>query len=187
MSHRRERARYGIVVGRWLAVTTWVYGRIGNYAVNFQVFGLPNAGDNSGNMNGTPSLNYTFSDGTSDTIVFAEKVRHLADNYDSLWSHGDWCVPYMATFAYGSANGGVGYTTADTEGGPPVPGTVGPASIFLVQPPIGTANPSLASTPHVIMNVLMADGSVNSLSGNIAPTTWWALCTPAQGDVPGDY
>jgi prepilin-type N-terminal cleavage/methylation domain-containing protein len=165
-------------------VGLWAYG---NYAANFQVFGAPNLGDNGANMNGSPSLAYSFPDGTSDTILFAEKARHLADNYDSLWAHGSWCVPYMAVFAYGSANGSTGYTTADTEGGPADPGIVGPASKFQVQPPYGTANPSLASTAHLTMNVLMGDGSVRSLSGGINPTTWWALCTPAQGDIPGDY
>jgi prepilin-type N-terminal cleavage/methylation domain-containing protein len=162
----------------------WAFG---NYAANFQVFGAPNAGDNSANMNGTPSLARTFSDGTSDTILFAERVRRSANNYDSLWAHGAWCVPYMATFAYGAANGSIGYTTADTEGGPAEPGIVGPASKFQVQPPYGTADPSRASTPHQTMNVLMGDGSVRSLSGSIDPNTWWALCTPAQGDIPGDF
>jgi prepilin-type N-terminal cleavage/methylation domain-containing protein/prepilin-type processing-associated H-X9-DG protein len=165
-------------------VGLWAFG---NFASNFQVFGAPNAGDNSGNMNGSPNLINTFTDGTSQTIMFAEKARHLADNYDSLWAHGSWCVPYMALFAYGSPNGSTGYTTADTEGGPAIPGTVGPASKFQIQPPIGTANPSLASTPHVTMNVLMADGSVGSLSASIDPNTWWALCTPNQGDIPGPY
>jgi prepilin-type N-terminal cleavage/methylation domain-containing protein len=162
----------------------WAFG---NYATNFQVFGAPNAGDNGANMNGSPSFAFTFQDGTANTIVFAEKARHLADDYDSLWAHGSWCVPYMALFAYGSANGSTGYATADTEGGPAIPGIVGPASKFQVQPLPGTANPGLASTAHITMNVLMGDGSVQSLSAGIDPNTWWALCTPAQGDVPGDY
>jgi hypothetical protein len=165
-------------------VGLWAFG---NYAANFQVFGAPIVGDNGGNMNGSPSLINSFSDGTSDTILFAEKSRHLANDYDSLWAHGGWCVPYMALFAYGSANGGIGYTTADTEGGPAEPGIVGPASKFQIQPASGTANPCLASTAHLTMNVLMGDGSVRSLSGGIDPNTWWALCTPAQGDIPGDY
>jgi prepilin-type processing-associated H-X9-DG protein len=105
-----------------------------------------------------------------------------------LWAHGSWCVPYMATFAYGSADGTTGYTTADSEGGSlPAPGIVGPASKFQLQPPIGTADPSRASTPHNTMNVLLADGSVRSLSGTIDPNTWWALCTPDQADFPGDF
>jgi prepilin-type N-terminal cleavage/methylation domain-containing protein len=163
-------------------VGLWAYS---NYAANFQVFGAPNVGDNGGNMNGNPSLARSFPDGTSNTILFAEKARHTADDYDTLWAHGSWCVPYMATFAYGSANGGTGYVTADTEGGPPHPGIVGPASMFQIQPVIGTADPSRASTAHTTINVLMGDGSVLSLSGGIGPNTWWALCTPAQGDIPG--
>jgi prepilin-type N-terminal cleavage/methylation domain-containing protein len=165
-------------------VGLWAFG---NYAANFQVFGAPSAGDNGANMNGSPSLARSFADGTSNTILFAEKARRSADNYDTLWAHGSWCVPYMATFAYGSVNGSVGYTTADTEGGPAHPGIVGPASIFQVQPRIGTADPSRASTAHDTMNVLMGDGSVLSLSGSIDPNTWWALCTPAQGDVVGPF
>jgi len=158
----------------------WAFG---NYGVNFQVFGLPSAGDNAGNMNGTPSLASSFSDGTSNTIMLAEKARVSADNYASLWAHGSWCVPYMAIFAYGSADGTQGYTTADTEGGPAIPGTVGPASKFQVQPRNGTADPSRAQTPHLTMNVCMADGSVHSLSGSLDTNTWWYLCTPAQGEV----
>jgi prepilin-type N-terminal cleavage/methylation domain-containing protein len=166
-------------------VGLWAFG---NYAANFQVFGAPNAGDNGANLNGTPSLAYSFLDGTSSTILFAEKARHLANNYDSLWAHGGWCIPYMATFAYGAPDGSYGYTTADTEGGPAQPGIVGPASLFQIQPVVGTANPSLASTAHNTMNVLMGDGGVRLLSGGISPTTWWAICTPAQGDIPGsDY
>jgi len=158
----------------------WAFG---NYGANFQVFGLPSAGDNTGNMNGSPSLTNSFSDGTSNTIMLAEKARVSADNYASLWAHGSWCVPYMAVFVYGSADGTQGYTTADTEGGPAIPGTVGPASKFQVQPRNGTADPSRAQTPHLAMNVCMADGSVRSLSGSIDPNTWWYLCTPAQGEA----
>jgi prepilin-type N-terminal cleavage/methylation domain-containing protein len=159
-----------------------------NYAANFQVFGSPNAGDNPNNMNGTPDLTSTFPDGTSTTILLAEKARVAADSYASLWAHGAWCVPYMALFAYGSADGSRGYTTADTEGGPAIPGSVGPASLFQVQPPIGTADPARAQTAHRAMNVCMADGSVHGLSGSLDPNTWWYLCTPAQGEnIAGDW
>jgi len=33
------------------------------------------------------------------------------------------------------------------------------------------------------MNVALADGSVKILSGSLDPKTWWALCTPAGGEV----
>jgi prepilin-type N-terminal cleavage/methylation domain-containing protein/prepilin-type processing-associated H-X9-DG protein len=161
-----------------------------NYAANFQVFGLPGAGDNNNtNMNGTPNLDNSFTDGTSNTILFAEKARRCTGGYDTLWGHGNWCVNYMALFAYGTADGMRGYTAGDTEGGPAIPGTVGPASLFQVQPKFGTADPSRAATAHPgTMNVGLGDGSVRGLSGAINPLTWWALCTPAQGDViSGDW
>ncbi len=37
---------------------------------------------------------------------------------------------------------------------------------------------------HPGMNVCLGDGSVRFLSDSIAPATWWALCTPAAGDIP---
>jgi hypothetical protein len=35
------------------------------------------------------------------------------------------------------------------------------------------------------MNVCLADGSVRFLNIGMSGTTWWALCTPASGDLPG--
>jgi prepilin-type N-terminal cleavage/methylation domain-containing protein len=164
--------------------------QFGNYAANFQVFGSPSAGDNNAaNMNGTPSLVNSFPDGTSNTILFAEKARVCQAYYASLWAHGNWCTNYMALFAYGTADGTSGYTSGDTEGGPAIPGTVGPASMFQVRPPFGTADPSRASTAHTgTMNVCLGDGSVRGLSSAIDPLTWWYLCTPAGGEViSGDW
>jgi hypothetical protein len=162
-------------------VGLWAFG---NYGANFQVFGLPQAGDNPGNMMGQPDLGKSFPDGASNTILLAERYRRSADNYASLWAHGAWCVPYMALFAYGAADGSVGYVTADTEGGPPHPGAVGPVSKFQIQPmPFTSADPSRAQTPHAAMNVGLGDGSVRTLSGSIDPNTWWSLCTPAGGEV----
>ncbi len=164
--------------------------QFGNYAANFQVFGYPGAGDNNvTNMKGNPNLDSSFLDGTSNTILFAEKARVCMESYASLWAHGYWCVNYMALFAYGTADGTRGYTAGDTEGGPAIPGTVGPASKFQVRPPYGTADPSRASTAHTAtMNVGLGDGSVRALSDAIDPLTWWYLCTPAQGDVvSGDW
>jgi len=38
------------------------------------------------------------------------------------------------------------------------------------------------------MNVAMADGHVQAINLTISPETWWALCTPRDGDIPGnDY
>ena len=33
----------------------------------------------------------------------------------------------------------------------------------------------------------LADGSVRSLSATLGGNVWWALCTPAGGDLPGEF
>jgi prepilin-type N-terminal cleavage/methylation domain-containing protein/prepilin-type processing-associated H-X9-DG protein len=161
-------------VGKW----AW-----SNYGVNFQVFGKPDAGDNAAaNMQGAARIQSSFADGTSNTIVFAEKFRRCG-SYGSLWGHGSWNVPWMALFAYGNRDGTAGYSSNANPAG-----SVGPGSKFQVQPiPWQTAcDPSRAQTPHTgAINVCLADGSVRPLSGGLDPGVWWALCTPAGGEAVG--
>ena len=155
-----------------------------NYGMNFQVFGNPDAGDNAAaNMQGASQLQ-TISDGTSNTMLFAEKYRRCGSN-GSLYGHGSWNVPWMSLFAYGNRAG----TTAYASNSNPA-GSVGAASKFLVQPnPYATAcNPSVPSSPHSgIIQVGLADGSVKGLSSGIAGATWWGLCTTNGGEALGDY
>ncbi len=48
--------------------------------------------------------------------------------------------------------------------------------------------PYMAQTPHASgMLVAMGDGSVRTLNGRIEYATYWALVTPAGGEVPGDW
>jgi prepilin-type N-terminal cleavage/methylation domain-containing protein len=157
-----------------------------NYGANFQVFGNPGAGDNAGlNMDGKGRIPSTFSDGMSNTILFAEKFRRCGNN-GSLWAHGPWNVPWMNLFAYGNQQGTAGYTSNSAPAG-----SVGPASKFQVQPtPWQTAcDPSRAQGLHTGgITVGLGDGSVRMLSAGVSPATWWALCTPALGDLPdSDY
>ena len=45
-------------------------------------------------------------------------------------------------------------------------------------------DPRRAATAHPGgIQVCLADGSVRSLSPAISPETWWAACTPADGEV----
>ncbi|OWK39956.1 hypothetical protein FRUB_05846 [Fimbriiglobus ruber] len=152
------------------------------YASNFQVFGNPSAGDTApGNANGSPNIASTFSDGTSNTIMFAEKTTQLNGSW-CLWAHGGWNNSYGPTFAYGSANGLTNYSTGMSSS----TGYVGASSLFQVQPKPGTGDPGKASTPHTgVILVGMSDGSVKNLTSSIDPAnTWWPLCTPSQGDLP---
>jgi hypothetical protein len=47
----------------------------------------------------------------------------------------------------------------------------------------GQCDRRLASTPHNVMQVALADGSVRTLSASITPQTWAAALTPAGGEV----
>jgi len=157
-----------------------------NYGANFQVFASPSRGDTSDYSNMQSSLTLaTISDGTSNTVFFAEKFRRCSPGgaaYASLWGHGGWNMPYMATFAYGDPTGSVGY--AQRSG---IVGVVGLNAMFQVIPQNSTAcNPLTNQAIHT--NTLLAglgDGSVRTVSTGVSATTWWAALTPTQGDMLG--
>lgn len=136
----------------------------GCYAANFQVFGQPDSG-----WQGEPRLPATFLDGTSHTILFAEKYARCGQK-GSLWARSGEYDKWTPTFAFWSR---------------------GPRSLFQTRPNpwASLCIPTRASTAHPAGLVVgMADGSVRTLSPGIDPSAWWALCTPAAGDVPvGDY
>ncbi|HEX5272510.1 MAG TPA: DUF1559 domain-containing protein [Gemmataceae bacterium] len=180
-----------------------------SYAGNFQVFGgaqnastVVTLANGASVWDGQANLSSTFLDGTSNTILFAEKyarcngtgnpggtwwmcgVFHGLQSFTSEQGQGDDSFPgdrLSAVFA-----GGVG-----------IDGTrwlQGAASKFQVQPPFFLANPGpcdkrLASSGHNAgMNVTLADGSVKYLSQAVSPTTWWDACTPAGGEaLPSDW
>jgi prepilin-type N-terminal cleavage/methylation domain-containing protein len=170
----------------------WAYG---SYAANFQVFGKPDVGDNNGaNTQGAANLTRTFQDGTSNTIMFAEKYSRAANTNDGcqrglLWAHGGWNLAWMPEFAYGSANGQQNYASGWDCGGP---GSVGPNSKFQSQPNPWATYPAWMSYAHSGhtggMNTTLGDGSVHYISAGVDATIWWYLCTPAQGEViNGDW
>src|SRR5262249_3923040 len=135
----------------------------GDYAGNYRVFGTggPQTGQGLGRI---PT---SIPDGTSNTILFAEKYARCHDQ-GTAWARID-TDPWQPTFGVF---------------------VFGPASRFQVRPtPFdGSAcDPRLASTPHGSgMQVCLADGSVRSLMAGISPQTWWAACTPAGGEILGD-
>jgi prepilin-type N-terminal cleavage/methylation domain-containing protein len=133
----------------------------GSYAGNFRVFGLSGAAD----WEGAARLPATFPDGTSTTLLFAEKYARC-NAQGTQWGRVD-TDPWQPAF-------GVFLT--------------GPASKFQHRPTpyAGAAcDPRLASTAHTGgMQVCLADGSVRSISTGISPETWWAACTPNGGEAP---
>jgi prepilin-type N-terminal cleavage/methylation domain-containing protein len=157
----------------------WAYG---SYAANYQVFGAPDQGP--GGWDGNARIPATITDGTSQTILFAEKYN-LCGGSGALWGHGSWENNWIPVFAYGNKQGTVGY---QTPGGWLGPGKVGPGSKFQVAPnPYQSrCDTSLAQTAHSSgMNVGLGDGSVRPLAASISGTTWWYACTPNGEDILG--
>jgi prepilin-type N-terminal cleavage/methylation domain-containing protein len=132
----------------------------GSYAGNFRVFGIGGAKD----WEGAARLPATFPDGTSNTILFAEKYARC-DAGGTLWARVD-TDPWQPAFG--------AFLT-------------GPTSKFQLSPTpyAGPAcDPRRAATAHVGgMRVCLADGSGRSITAGISPDTWWTACTPAGGEV----
>jgi prepilin-type N-terminal cleavage/methylation domain-containing protein len=117
------------------------------------------------------------SDGTSNTILFAEHyARCTKDPYvegGSLWAYDVVKNPWPLHPGF-AINWNVD--------------SIGPNSLFQVRPtPFeGNCDPTRASTPHRGgMLVALVDGSVRSLAPSISGDTWWAACTPNNGEVLG--
>jgi len=160
-----------------------------SYAGNFRVFGnlgataVPAIGDGVGSAviaswRGRPTLAASFGDGTSNTLLLAEKIgqcnstgpypgRQGGGNAWARWDGLDYWQPAFAAFATG---GGSRFQVR------PLPWSNG-----------GPCDPRLAQALHAGgMNACLADGSVRFLSGGMSDATWWALCTPNSGDTLAD-
>jgi prepilin-type N-terminal cleavage/methylation domain-containing protein/prepilin-type processing-associated H-X9-DG protein len=174
-----------------------------SYAGNFNVFGnysLPTTNSVAA-WDGKTKL-ATIKDGTSNTIMFAEKYSRCngpTNPGGTWWMRGVYhgVSSFNGTNSPGSDDsfpadrlsavfgGGRGTSKAATW-------LTGPQSLFQVQPANflqttangGQCNWLVASSPHTAgMNVGLADGSVRFLSQGISGTTWWAALTPNGGEV----
>jgi len=163
-------AVYNIVVKTYIvpadptgsAGQAWAGGwALGEYGVNYQVVG--DTWPSQAGWDKAARIPGTFADGTSNTIVFAEKMGLCTTSpVGALWAHGNWNPPWMSLFAYDS--------TAQPQ----------------YKPTQAACVPSQAqgqSTGVVIVG--MGDGSVRTVSSGVSQPTWWAACTPAGGEVLG--
>lgn len=108
----------------------------------------------------SPTVPHTFTDGTSTTLLFAEKYARCGAG-GSLWGHTGQDL-WQPVFAASSK------------------------APFQARPGPGECDPSRASTPFVGgIQVALADGSVRQVSSAVKPESWWALCTPDGGEVLG--
>jgi prepilin-type N-terminal cleavage/methylation domain-containing protein len=169
-----------------------------SYAANAQVFV------------GKPTLAATFPDGLSNTILLAEHYAFCGKDrfLYSQQEPGHAYRIHRPTFADGGSilNGQNEQDVHPvTSGNPPVTRPSRPGATFQVTPvywhateytvppgitvtvppmPANGCDPSVPQTPHPAgMCVAFADGSVRTVRGSVSPETFWALVTPAGGEV----
>jgi prepilin-type N-terminal cleavage/methylation domain-containing protein len=151
-----------------------------SYAANYRVFAQsdpapPTCSDwyRPAKLNpwqGQARIPGTFRDGTSHTLLFVEKYASCnsapptprGGNMWARWDCADYWQPAFAVWVTGTA------------------------SKFQVRPlphNSSACNPTVAQTPHNVMNAGFGDGSVRSLSGDLQGDVWWAICTPNGGEV----
>jgi prepilin-type N-terminal cleavage/methylation domain-containing protein/prepilin-type processing-associated H-X9-DG protein len=161
-----------------------------SYAANFYVFGQAELitqppqdeylNPVSRAWQGRPVIPTTFPDGTSSTILFAEKYAACGANsggaavYGSIWWHYSGYVgPFFAIPYFG---------------GSLYQGSASVVYLWQQQPnPWQTnCNHELASSGHTGgINTLLADGSVRFLAQAVSVTTWSNACNPSDGQVLG--
>jgi prepilin-type N-terminal cleavage/methylation domain-containing protein len=207
--------------------TDWLPGD-SSYGGNWQVFGDRTRPDPAplaltaanywtayaSAWDGKGSIPGTFSDGTSNTVVFAEKLaycpgtkRNTGVNFSGINpSHnhgGTWW--YRGVFNSDTFSGSPP-TTSDSfpgdrlsavfGGGRGNDGTrwyTGVNSMFQISPRNATSASGISHCDRGVASgahsggllVGLGDGSVRMLSANMNAATWWAALTPSGGEVQG--
>jgi prepilin-type N-terminal cleavage/methylation domain-containing protein len=147
-------------------------GTATSYGANAQVFAVTDGNGMVTSGEKYPVIPSSFQDGTSNTIVLAERFgacSNPSSGGGSIWARKS---PFTSSFApYFNAR------------------LWGPTYSFQVQPLPFTQNCDnrLAATPHTgAMMVCLGDSSVRSVPTGISAQTWWAACTPSGGEVLGN-
>src|SRR5262245_18263929 len=157
-----------------------------SYAYNFQVFGngsMPTSPDVAvGNPN-TTNIAFWFGrtrltaiqDGTSNTIMFAEKIAQCGRWQGPVDGAGLWSCEFNQRRPGFAINGAAANST-------------GPGRMFQVNPNPATCDWNLASTPSSSgILVALCDGSARSVAANTSAEVWWSALQPNDGGSLGDW
>jgi prepilin-type N-terminal cleavage/methylation domain-containing protein len=156
---------------------------VGNYATNYNVFGNPQASTAEQRMQGSSRISQSFPDGTSNTVMVAERYGTCGSSGNAndgstngcLWSDSnDRWRPVFCVNEQNQVPATPGYTACAT---------------FQVSPNwIKNCDSSRAQTPHPgSMNVGLGDASVRTVEGGVSALVWDRVCNPADGQVTGSW
>jgi hypothetical protein len=159
---------------------------LASYAYNFQVFGNGRMATSLdvavGNPN-TTNIGFWFGrtrlsaigDGTSNTIMFAEKIAQCGRWQGPVDGASLWSCEFNQRRPGFAINGASATST-------------GPASLFQVRPDLATCDWHRASTPSGdAILVALCDGSARSVGAGTAPGIWWSALQPNDGGNLGSW
>jgi prepilin-type N-terminal cleavage/methylation domain-containing protein len=143
---------------------------VSSYAGNAQVFC------------NSPRIATTYSDGSSNTIAFAEHYSYNCGGHTFYyyWTTSAFFGYHRPTFADDSD------VIPVTAGDPPTTQPTMAGETFQAAPPFQACNPALAQgLSNAGMLASLGDGSVRMLATSMSAGTYWAAVTPASGDIVG--
>ncbi len=145
-------------------------------------------------LEGSIRLPASFPDGTSNTIVLAERYylcglqRRSRFNYSAYHpasgppNHRNYSGERRNSFA----DRGWDDVLPVTSGNPPVTRASDPGRTFQVRPRPEEADGRLLQTPHAGgLPVAFFDGSVRLIGPSVSERVFWAAVTPAGGEIGG--
>ena len=154
---------------------------VSNYSANYLVFGNPSGTTTAAREQGFGTLQSTFRDGTSNTIIYTERYgtcgssgnANAASTYCNLWSDSN--LTWRPVFCVNNSSqqpAAAGYTVCN---------------MFQIAPNwVTQCDSTRAQTPHLSgILVCLGDGGVRSVSFSIGGTTWAQACDPQDGLTPG--
>lgn len=130
------------------------------------------------------------TDGTSNTICFAERYAANCGGVEFNWALAENVFPYPpnpngmklvrpATFAHQK----IGDIVPVTAGNPPATKASVVGLTFQVRPTVAKCDPRIPQTPHSGMLAGFCDGGVRSIGPGISESSFWGAVTPRGGEV----